>query len=136
MARRQAGFVEDSDEDFALFSRVFSDRWELRRWETGEAATEALARTEAQVAAYEVFMVDHDLPGMNGVAVIERIRASSGGDEPLVCMVSGTGRPGISDSALAAGADAFFEKPGSVAGLRALAAQISALVATRGDSDL
>ncbi len=76
-------------------------------------------------------MVDHDLPGINGIAVIERVRACMGEAAPLVCMVSGTGRPGISESALAAGADAFFVKPGNVAGLRDLVEQVSALASSR-----
>lgn len=125
------GYVEDNDDDFVVFSRIFSQTWELERWVTGEAAAETLTADADRLAALGVLMVDHDLPGMNGVAVIERVRASAGGHAPLVCMVSGTGRPGISVAALAAGADAFFEKPGSIAGLRQLAAQIAGLAEAR-----
>ncbi|MBO9531813.1 MAG: response regulator [Solirubrobacteraceae bacterium] len=129
--RATIGFVEDSDDDFALLSRVFSEAWNLHRWSTGESAAQAFTGPAPHAAGVEVLLVDHDLPGMDGVAVIEHVRACMGANSPLVCMVSGTGRPGISESALAAGADAFFAKPNSVSGLRELAAAVAALAAAR-----
>lgn len=128
---QRIGFVEDSDEDFALFARVFSRDWELERWPTGEAAVQAFGAVDPRVLGVRVLLVDHDLPGIDGVRVIERIRACPGGDLPLVCMVSGSGRTEIPQRALAAGADAFIAKPEDIAGLRDLAARVAQMAGAR-----
>lgn len=114
-----------------MFSRVFGRRWELVRWSTGEQAVEAFRSGGGLAAGVAVLLVDHDLPGINGVAVIEHVRASPGGDVPVVCMVSGSGRAEVPAAALGAGADAFIAKPSTATGLRALEAQVAMLAEGR-----
>lgn len=127
----QLAFVEDSDEDFALFSRVFKNFGELRRWPSAEAALQAFLDDAPELRDLDALVVDLHLPGMDGIELIEWARAQPGGDVPTVCVLSSSQSPTDVGRATRAGADGYLLKPDDVTGLRALPAQLAAIVERR-----
>lgn len=124
------GIVEDSDEDYALLQRVFKGHGPLRRWADAESA---LAAFEGGAIFDELttLLVDLNLPGIDGFELIARVRALPNGHDPLVCVLSSSGRPTDMRRAEDAGADGYLVKPADVAGLKALPAKIAELAARR-----
>lgn len=79
------------------------------RVETAENAEAGLARLGQQ--AFDLALIDLEMPGMGGFEMIRRIRASAGfGDMPVIVV---TGREDIAsiDAAFHAGATSFVTKP-------------------------
>lgn len=76
---------------------------------TAASAEEGLALLERQ--RFDVALVDVDMPGMNGIEMVRRIRADSRLDDLPVMVI--TGREDILsiDQAYAAGATSFMCKP-------------------------
>lgn len=124
------GIVEDSDEDYALLKRVFKGHAAISRWADAETALADFA-DEAVFHDLSTLLVDLNLPGIDGFELIERVRAMPGGEAPLVCVLSSSGRPADMRRAEAAGADGYLVKPADVAGLKALPAKIAALASKR-----
>lgn len=62
-------------------------------------------------AAYPLLLVDIGLPGRDGIAFCEWLRARPGGSLPYVMMVTGRGRGEALTRALEAGANDYIEKP-------------------------
>lgn len=121
MAQASIAMVEDSDEDFAAFRRVFSRQPNIaaiERWASGEDALAALSTRD--IASLEVLTVDLHLPGIDGIAVVEQIRALPGGRLPAICLLSGSTAPADRERAIEAGADEFIVKPSDLDGLREL----------------
>lgn len=88
----------------------------------GEAALAALARE-----SFDLVLMDVLLPGMDGIAVTERIRALPGpaSTVPVVALTAGDAEA-ERGRCLAAGMDGFLAKPFGAAGLHAaLAAQLA-----------
>jgi len=127
----QLAFIEDSDEDFALLSRVFKACGTLRRWPTAEAALDAFRDGNPQLDAVDALVVDLNLPGMDGIELIESARALPGGQVPIVCVLSSSRAPVDVARATRAGADGYLVKPEDVSGLRALPAQLAAIAEQR-----
>lgn len=123
--------VEDSDEDFAVFMRIFRDRATITRWRTGEVALRAFEQGDPSLAELTILLVDLNLPGIDGSQVIERVRALEGGQALAVCVLSSSNRPEDRERAFEAGADAYLIKPDDIAGLRALPGRIDAIIAAR-----
>lgn len=123
--------VEDSDEDFAMFSRVFRSWGTISRWADAESALEAFRSGEAELGTFETLVVDLHLPGMDGCELIEAARALPGGDRPMVCILSSSERPSDIRRAEEAGADGYVIKPNDVAGLRALPERLAQIAAGR-----
>lgn len=124
------GIIEDSDEDFAMFSRVFSRCGEIMRWPDAEAALEAFRNGTPDLRGLRAVVVDLNLPGMDGAELIEAARALPGGDVPLFCVLSSSGRPSDRRRAKEAGADGYLVKPNDIAGLRALPTQMAEIEAS------
>lgn len=78
----------------------------------------ALACAMAQ--HYDVILCDIGLPGMDGFAVIEGIRAKTGGRAPYVIATSGYNQPQDLARAVHSGFDQFLVKPVAIDGLLAL----------------
>jgi CheY-like chemotaxis protein len=76
---------------------------------------DALSRLQAPGAMHpDVFLVDHDLPGISGIEVIKRIRSTHGsGSEyfPYIMMVTAHEAAEALNSALDAGANDYLTKP-------------------------
>jgi CheY-like chemotaxis protein len=86
---------------------------EVRVVGTAEEALAAVERTD--VAAV---VTDFELPGMDGLEFVARLRGERGRTELPVVMISGAAARDISARALYAGVSAFFSKPFSPAAIR------------------
>ncbi|MDQ8044326.1 MAG: response regulator [Solirubrobacteraceae bacterium] len=118
------GLVEDSDEDFAAFSRVV-DRDApgalLTRWRRAEEALASLAEGGAPADAWpSILVVDLNLPGIDGCELVRRLRAAPATRTLPVFVLSGSSRQADIDRCYAAGANAYLTKPASAAELRSL----------------
>ncbi len=59
---------------------------------------------------YDFFVVDVDMPGMDGITFTSRLRSMQGGEVPVVVMISSHKEPSVVRRALEAGADEFVNK--------------------------
>jgi PAS domain S-box-containing protein len=78
--------------------------------DSGGAAFRELAGTPGR-CPFDLALLDWRMPGLDGIAVLERIRHSRGISALPVVMMSAFGREGIRRRAEAAGASAFLIKP-------------------------
>ena len=81
----------------------------------GQAGLEAMLAHD-----YDVVVCDIGLPGMDGLEVVERLRASGKGAQPVAIGLSGYGQAEDRSRALAAGFDHYLVKPVSPDALLAL----------------
>jgi CheY-like chemotaxis protein len=84
---------------------------------TTVADAEAALGLLANDCGYDAIISDFMLPGISGLEFVERVRGECGARVPIL-MISGHGALGIGERARAAGADAFLEKPFTLAQLR------------------
>jgi DNA-binding response OmpR family regulator len=100
-------YVEDDDNNaFMLTQRLRRHGIEVRHVENGESALMAAAR-EPPAAV----LLDINLPGVDGLTVLRRLRADAATQALPVIVVSASVHDEARASALAAGADAFVSKP-------------------------
>ncbi len=85
----------------------------------GEQALTILASTPVRLA-----IIDMNMPGMGGLELLEKIRASESGNRLPVVFLTGSGQKSDQQSALALGADGFLNKPVSSHQLRDLINQL------------
>lgn len=97
--------IEDDYTVAALVEEIAEhEAWEVEHRIEGNAALEELA-SDAQ---YDLLLVDHELPGLNGVELIEQVRSMFHRRYMPIVLMSGT----LDETtALEAGADAFLRKP-------------------------
>jgi CheY-like chemotaxis protein len=108
--------VADDDADVcALLEVVLSPLADVTTVHDAEAAL-ALVASEP---AYDVIVSDFMLPGIDGVEFVERVRRGAKASDVSILMISGHGEAGVGERARAAGADAFLDKPFTLAQLRA-----------------
>ena len=81
-----------------------------------EAANGLEAVEAALTTAYDLFVIDVNMPKMNGYACVETLRSETVGTPAPVVMISTEDRLGDADRAYAAGANLYLVKP--VAGER------------------
>lgn len=83
--------------------------------DAGFAVAEAANGLEAVEAAlgtpYDLFVVDVNMPRMNGYTCVETLRGETVGTAAPVVMISTEDRPGDADRAYAAGANLYLVKP-------------------------
>lgn len=80
------------------------ETWEVQHRTEGNAALEQLGSD----THYDLLLVDHELPGLNGLELIEQVRNMFHRRHMRIVMMSGTLDEAV---ALEAGADAFLRKP-------------------------
>jgi DNA-binding response OmpR family regulator len=97
--------IVDDDEDFAAFLAEYLSLKECR-CDIFVSAEELLQKRE--FGRYDFFILDLGLPGIDGVDLTTLIRANSSAG---ILIISGRLGPDAFNSALAAGADMFMNKP-------------------------
>jgi len=110
-------------DDNAVNRRIIDEQ--TRAWgfeptlvESGAAALEALDSARAAGRPFELCIVDHQMPGMDGGALVRAIRRHSDhGDTPLV-MLTSMGHTHDCEAWRAMGLDAYLAKPARAADLR------------------
>jgi two-component system chemotaxis response regulator CheY len=76
-----------------------------------EAANGLEAVEAAMTTAFDLFVVDVNMPKMNGYTCVETLRSEQVGTPAPVVMISTEDRPGDADRAYAAGANLYLVKP-------------------------
>lgn len=100
--------VDDSRAMRAILARILAELgYEVR--EAGTVA-EAEGRLEG-LGAGDLVLVDRNLPGANGIALLRAVGARSAGARPDLLMVTTETDPERIAEALAAGADEYLMKP-------------------------
>lgn len=97
--------IVDDDDEFVQFLVKYLEAkgWRAKGYVSGEALLEA-----GTLADFDFFIVDLGLPGIDGVDLVTLIRSRS---DAGILIVSGRMGPDAFNSALAAGADMFINKP-------------------------
>ena len=97
--------VEDNDDNWDMLSRRLQRRgYEVERAEDGAAAVQKAG------GAYDLILMDINLPVMDGLEATRRIRASPGARKPIIAL-SAHALTTDENKALEAGADAYHTKP-------------------------
>lgn len=120
--------VEDDHDDFAALARVLSLE-HVVHWQSASHALESLKADQPLLAGLAVLVVDLGLPDMHGTELIRTIRALPGGQHPAIFALTGSDAEPDRRAAAAAGADDYYVKPETVAGLRGIAARIADVTA-------
>ncbi|WP_433826792.1 response regulator [Actinoplanes sp. CA-015351] len=80
-------------------------------FQVDEAANGLEAVESAMATPFDLFVVDVNMPKMNGYTCVETLRSERVGTEAPVLMISTEDRPGDADRAYAAGANLYLVKP-------------------------
>lgn len=123
--------VEDSDEDYALLSRVFASDWDLRRWHSAEDALESARNEGTLLTDLSVLVVDLHLSAMDGVEFARRVRELPGGRTIFLCLLTGSRKEEDRRRGFDAGVDAFLVKPHDAQRLRELPRMLEQAMASR-----
>ena len=79
--------------------------------DTLDSAEEALTRLTAEDHEYDLVVVDYVLPGMDGIELVKKVRASSLKMKPKIILLTAFDNKDTGELAIAAGCDAFLTKP-------------------------
>ena len=115
--------VEDDDANRTILGEFFR----MRGFSVDEAASGIEALALASSSPHDLVVLDIQLPGMDGLEVLARLRAT-GKTIPPVLALTALAMEGDRERILAAGADAYLSKPASLA---VLGKEIDRLLATR-----
>jgi two-component system, chemotaxis family, chemotaxis protein CheY len=80
-------------------------------FEVAEAANGLEAVEAALSTAFDLFVIDINMPKMNGYTCVETLRSPTVGTPAPILMISTEDRPGDADRAYAAGANLYLVKP-------------------------
>jgi CheY-like chemotaxis protein len=97
--------VEDSPNDQAIATRALKN-FGIRHWHLARTAEEALK--EAQKQHYDVVLVDYNLPGMNGLQLVEHLRGVS--PDTRVIIVTGVRQESVAVAAMKLGVADYISK--------------------------
>jgi two-component system chemotaxis response regulator CheY len=98
-------------------------------FEVSEAANGLEAVETALGTEFDLFVVDVNMPKMDGYACIEALRSENVGTDAPVVMISTEDRPGDADRAYLAGANLYLVKPVNGERLVRVATMLTAEVA-------
>jgi two-component system chemotaxis response regulator CheY len=105
----KAMIVDDSRAIRMILRRILLEEgYEVREAGNGD---EALALMQAEPGAIRLALVDWNMPGMNGLELLKKLRLSHNSDSLKVIMVTTESEVGHMTSALEAGADEYVMKP-------------------------
>jgi CheY-like chemotaxis protein len=108
--------VADDDQDVcALLQIVLAPLARVTVVHDAESALDLLAIEKP----FDIIISDFMLPGIDGLEFVERVRGGAHAGHVPILMISGHGSLGVGERARAAGADAFLDKPFTLAQLRA-----------------
>jgi CheY-like chemotaxis protein len=97
--------VEDNETVAAMIKETLeSEDWQVEACADGAEALERI-RSDAQ---YDLFLLDYELPGLNGIELLQQARALAHRREVPVIVLSGTA---VEEEVMRAGANAFLRKP-------------------------
>ena len=98
--------VEDRSDNRLLLQAILSDTYHITEYESGDDVIAGLSSTLP-----DIVLLDISLPGIDGVGVLERIRADARlRDLPVIALTAHT-MAGDRERYLAAGFDAYVRKP-------------------------
>ncbi|NTU78101.1 MAG: PAS domain S-box protein [Chloroflexales bacterium] len=109
--------VEDNEESL----RLVGDYLRAQGYEVLVARDGLEALHQAEASRPDVIVMDIQLPGMDGLEVMRRIRASGLRDTPILALTA-LAMPGDRERCLEAGANAYLAKPASLRTLRTMIA--------------
>jgi CheY-like chemotaxis protein len=123
--------VEDNADNRLVVQLLLSIRYQVRDFESGAAALAALAAPGAELP--DVVLTDIDMPEMDGLEVLRRIRAAPALAALPVVAVTAHAMRGYREQLLAAGFDDYVSKP--IVDEAALFAVIDRCIARRAERD-
>ncbi len=109
--------VDDSRATRAILKRILASLG-LELAAEASNGVEALARL-GEIAAPDLMLVDWNMPEMNGLELVQSVRADAAYAATRILMVTTESEAAQISTALAAGADEFLMKPFSADDLRA-----------------
>lgn len=104
--RKTIGVVEDNPDNRLLLQAILADAYDIVEYETGQEALDGLARRLP-----DLLLLDISLPGLDGVAVLERIRASDAMRALPVIALTAHAMAGDRARYLSAGFNDYVSKP-------------------------
>ncbi len=127
MERRPTALVIDDDK---AYSQAICDVLEVAGVRMYLAVDAADAETLLQFLLPDLLIVDVMMPGMNGLDLVGRLRATAGWEKVPIVVASGLWLQEDRDAAFAAGANAHLAKPFNSEELLAMARRFLPLVQT------
>ena len=101
-------YIEDDPSNLRLVQRILKRRpaWNLTHSARGASGLELALATR-----FDLILLDHDLPDMEGLAVLRALRERENRVDVPVVIVSASAGPDLQRRALDAGADDYVVKP-------------------------
>jgi CheY-like chemotaxis protein len=103
--------VEDHADNRMVMQLLLSDRYEVCGYESGPAALAALAAPGAAAVVPDVLLTDIDMPEMDGLELLRRVRAMPALAGVPVLALTAHAMRGYREELLAAGFDGYVSKP-------------------------
>lgn len=122
-ARKRVLLADDDADVCALLELALAQHCDVVAVHDAETA---LARLSSGVR-YDAIISDFMLPGISGLELVEKIRRCERSARMPILMISGHGAHDIGNAAREAGADAFLDKPFTLAQLRSAIAALLGL---------
>ncbi|WP_300515067.1 response regulator [Aliiroseovarius sp.] len=103
--------VVDDDPIFLALIELSLESAGYRDYVTATSAEDALKKIEQQKDAFECFLLDIQMPGMNGIELCKKIRSGMGAVGSQIIMVTAAKDKGSMEDAFHAGANDYVNKP-------------------------